>query len=32
MVWSDVFSRFVEESPVTVMVGAVMERVFGFDK
>jgi hypothetical protein len=28
MVWSDVFSRFVEESPVTVMVGAVMERVF----
>jgi hypothetical protein len=28
MVWGEVFSRFLEESPVAVMVGAVMERVF----
>jgi hypothetical protein len=28
MVWGDVFSRFMHESPVAVMVGAVMERVF----
>jgi hypothetical protein len=28
MVWGGVFSRFLEESPVAVMVVAVMERVF----
>jgi hypothetical protein len=28
MVWGEVFSRFLEESPVAVMVVAVMERVF----
>jgi hypothetical protein len=27
MVWGEVFSRFLEESPVAVIVGAVMERV-----
>jgi hypothetical protein len=26
MVWGEVFSRFLEESPVAVIVGAVMER------
>jgi hypothetical protein len=28
MVWGEVFSRFLERSPVAVMVGAVMERIF----
>jgi hypothetical protein len=28
MVWGEVFSRFLERSPVAIMVGAVMERIF----
>ncbi len=32
MVWGEVFSRFLEESPVAVMVGAVMEQVLAPQK
>jgi hypothetical protein len=32
MVWGEVFSRFLEESPVAVMVGALMEHVLAPEK